>query len=319
VNLLKHKGGNAVMNLYIYGAGICGIKDKKLLEENRIPFKGFIDRKANEGMREVEGYPVISYEEFLEKHGEKEVIISMIDTDIREKVEKTLLDDNIPTILMTDLLETEKDVVVKNRNFIADYHISAMENYYERAERTLEIFWNKETYFRKYFDKLDLTNVVELACGRGRHVPQYIDKAGHITLVDILEKNIEICKERFKGSSKISYYVNNGYDLQAIADDSQTALFSYDAVVHFEILDIFNYLKECRRILKRGGAALIHHSNNTESYKVCFETAKSGRNYMTAQLFAHLCNRAGLVIINQKVIDWGGHKNLDCITLVQKE
>lgn len=48
------------------------------------------------------------------------------------------------------------------------------------------------------FQQLDLTNVVELACGRGRHVPMYIDKAGGVTLVDILQKNIEICQERFK-------------------------------------------------------------------------------------------------------------------------
>jgi len=40
---------------------------------------------------------------------------------------------------------------------------------------------------------------------------------------------------------------------------------------------------------------------------------------MTAQLFAHLCNRAGLEIVDQKVIDWGGHKDLDCITLARKE
>ncbi len=243
------------MDLYIYGAGICGIKDKILLEKNNIPFKGFIDRKAYEGMREMEGYPVVSYEEFLEKPGEKEVIISMIGTDIREEVEKKLSDDNISTVLITDLLETEKDEVAKNRKFIADYHVSTMDNYFDSAEKHLEIFWDKDTYFRKYFDKLDLTNVVELACGRGRHVPQYIDKAGHITLVDILEKNIEFCKERFKGFNKISYCVNNGYDLQAIANDSQTSLFSYDAVVHFEMMDIFNYLKECRRILRGGAGA----------------------------------------------------------------
>ncbi len=40
---------------------------------------------------------------------------------------------------------------------------------------------------------------------------------------------------------------------------------------------------------------------------------------MTAQLFAHLCNRAGLEIVDQKIIDWGRHKDLDCITLVRKE
>ena len=32
--------------------------------------------------------------------------------------------------------------------------------------------------------------MVELACGRGRHVLHYIDKAENVILVDILDKNI---------------------------------------------------------------------------------------------------------------------------------
>lgn len=40
---------------------------------------------------------------------------------------------------------------------------------------------------------------------------------------------------------------------------------------------------------------------------------------MSAQLFAHLCNRAELEIVEQKVINWGKHTNLDCITLVRKK
>lgn len=307
------------MDLYIYGAGKRGVNYGELLIEKGIHFKGFIDKKAHEGMREIKGHPVISYEEFIQCPGKKEAIISMIDMGIRSEVEKQLSYDNIPIILISDLLEKEEDVVVKNRNLVANYHIKQMDDYFDSAEETLDIFWNKNTYFRKYFDQLDLENVVELACGRGRHVSQYIEKAGHITLVDILEKNIDFCKNRFRDSNKLSYCVNNGYDLQQISDESQTSLFSYDAVVHFEMLDIFNYLKETHRILRGGGMALFHHSNNTESYKVSFETGKSGRSYMSAQLFAHLCNRAGLEVIEQKVISWDNYKNLDCITLTQKK
>lgn len=307
------------MNLYIYGAGKRGVKYGELLAEKGIPFKGFVDKRAHMEILEIKGQPVISYEEFIQIPGKKEVIISMQDMNIRSEVEQKLSNDNIPTILISDLLEKEKDVVSKNRNLVADYHVNLMDDYFDSAEETLDVFWNKDAYFRKYFDQLDLENVVELACGRGRHVPQYIEKAGHITLVDILEKNIEFCKERFKNFNKLSYYVNNGFDLRQISDESQTSLFSYDAVVHFEMLDIFNYLRETHRILRREGMALFHHSNNTESYKVSFETGKSGRSFMSAQLFAHLCNRAGLEIIEQKVISWGNHKNLDCITLVRKK
>lgn len=62
-------------------------------------------------------------------------------------------------------------------------------------------------------------------------------------------------------------------------------------------------LKETKRILRGNGLALFYHSNNTGLYKVSFEKGKSGRSFMSSQLFAHLCNRAGLEIIEQKVID----------------
>ncbi len=39
---------------------------------------------------------------------------------------------------------------------------------------------------------------------------------------------------------------------------------------------------------------------------------------MSKQLFAYLANRAGLTVLEQRVIDWG-KKDLDCITLVEKQ
>ena len=39
---------------------------------------------------------------------------------------------------------------------------------------------------------------------------------------------------------------------------------------------------------------------------------------MSAQLFAYLSNRAGLKVVEQKIINWGKSKDLDCITLVEK-
>ena len=56
------------------------------------------------------------------------------------------------------------------------------------------------------FCQLNLDYVIELAVGRGRHVPRYMEKANHITLVDILQKNIDFCRERFKDNDKIAYY-----------------------------------------------------------------------------------------------------------------
>lgn len=96
-----------------------------------------------------------------------------------------------------------------------------------------------------------------------------------------------------------------------------TSLFTYDSMVHFELIDIYSYFLETERILKKGGMALFHHSNNTENYMINFATGRYGRNYMSADIFAYLVNRAGLQVVEQHIIDWDMSPELDCITLVK--
>ena len=96
--------------------------------------------------------------------------------------------------------------VTFNREFCAQLHIDCMDQYFEDAEtiNSIKRFWGENSPFREKFIKLDLRNVIELACGRGRHVPHYLQKAGEVTLVDILEENIQ----KYLGK-KIGDYVKN--------------------------------------------------------------------------------------------------------------
>lgn len=63
---------------------------------------------------------------------------------------------------------------------------------------------------------------------------------------------------------------------------------------------------------------MFHHSNSTEDYRITYSTGTYGRNYMGKELFAYLSNRAGLIVLEQHVIDWNGKSELDCLTLVEK-
>lgn len=122
---------------------------------------------------------------------------------------------------------------------------------------------------------------------------------------------------RFSGADKISYVVNNGYDLSALPDDHYTSLFTYDSMVHFELLDISNYLKETYRILRPGGKALFHHSNNDSDYKASYDDAVESRSFMSKSIFAYLAYRAGFEIEEQRIVDWV-KPEIDCLTLVVK-
>lgn len=310
-------------NIILYGAGKKGKKVANILKRKNIDIMGFCDTNISGQKIEWGGgmLPVYSLGWLVENREDCLVIVTIADYYERSKVEKNLKENGIEYTTVEALLnEDSSNIIEGNRKYIADYHLNEMENYFTIAELdgSIQIFWGKESKFRELFAFLDLDCVVELACGRGRHVPQYIESANEVILIDILDKNIEFCKERFRNISKIQYYVNNGHDLEKLASNSCSAFFTYDAMVHFEMLDIFEYLKETRRVLKPGGRALFHHSNNTVDYRVTFSTGTQGRNYMSKQLFAYLANRAGLEVLEQKVIDWGGIKGLDCLSLVEK-
>lgn len=315
----KQKGIKVMEKFIIYGAGECGrnwlefLNYKKMQEHVHC----FVDRNA-ESIKDIDGVLVLTFEETLEL--DFPYFISMKNPQIRKEIENTLKFANKKYASSIEDIARfcGEDMVSFNRDYCAYCHINA--SYFERAEQSdwLNTFWDKNGDFYKMFIHLDLSNVIELACGHGRHVPMYCLLSGHITLVDILKDNIIFCKERFKDKTNISYYCNNGFNLSDLNNNVYTSLFTYDAMVHFEMLDIASYLKEFYRVLVPGGYALIHHSNNTADYTAAFGNGLAQRSYMSADIFAYLAYRSGFEIVEQKIIDWEGEKDLDCITLLRK-
>lgn len=309
--------------LILYGAGKEGHLILKLFEENlSIPVECFCDQSHDKQKCLVMGKSVYSLQDVLYKYPDAVFIICVRAEDSQQEIEKMFINHNAKNRIYTmwDIYYGSEGNTEKRRLYCAACHETRMSTYFEKAETeaSQNVFWGENSEFNRMFRLLDLDETVELACGRGRHVPHYINQAGHIILVDILDSNIDYCKERFKNQDKISYYVNNGYDLKQIVDSSCTALFTYDSMVHFESIDIYYYLLETSRILVKGGRALFHHSNNHKDYQASFQNAVHGRNYMSASLFAHFADRAGLKVLQQITIDWGKERNLDAITLVEK-
>lgn len=246
------------MKIVLYGAGRRGKACYQFLKNNNYEdmIYAFCDKNANE-IRNIEDKKVYLLKELPE---EDSLIYCLTIKDAEEKkriqkelgVKKCIEFEELPELLGVDKVQF-------NRGFCAYIHEVNMHDYFEKAEteESLDLFWNKNSDFYKMFKKLDLANVIELACGKGRHVSHYMDEAGTITLVDILEQNINICKRRFSNIGKVKFYKNDGYDLKELEANTYTSLFTYDAMVHFELLDIYEYLKDIYRVLKRGGYGLI--------------------------------------------------------------
>jgi ubiquinone/menaquinone biosynthesis C-methylase UbiE len=190
--------------------------------------------------------------------------------------------------------------------------------YYQQAEAWLSFFWSADKPVRKYFDRLDLSRTIELACGHGRHAAQCLDRVGEITLVDVNESNVDHCRARFTENAKVRFMVNNGHDLQGLGDGGYTALYSYDSMVHFDLLDVIDYIRDMRRVLVPGGLALLHVSNNMENPGGFYQQNARWRNFGSVDVVRHVAERLDMPCIAHETMDWGGSRNVDGLVLLER-
>lgn len=192
------------------------------------------------------------------------------------------------------------------------------ETYHRRAEADMERKWTTCVHPFLKGRNIDYEQTIDFACGYGRNAAKLADLATHVTLVDVNQDNIEHCRSKFRDGRKFSIVQNNGYDISELKDEGYTFVYSFDAMVHFDVELIICYLNEFRRVLRPGGHAFVHHSNYAERPGADFRTNPSWRNYMTAGLFEHLALKAGFAEVEQQVIDWGGTPEIDCLSLARK-
>lgn len=190
--------------------------------------------------------------------------------------------------------------------------------YYADAEKWTFLFWSEGTAFRTFFDRLNLEATLELACGHGRHAAQIIDRVGRLVLMDVQAPNIEVCRQRLGARANVMCIVNNGFNFSPVEDASITAIYCYDAMVHFDPDVVAEYLKDTYRVLVGAGMALYHHSNYAAPRERHYGQNPHARNHMTKDLFADLARSAGLEIVDQRVIPWGFERELDCVSLVRR-
>ena len=192
------------------------------------------------------------------------------------------------------------------------------QTYYGDNEQYMEDQWNWFIW-RKIKD-FDLSHVVDLACGYGRNTVKLLPHAGHVSLVDVNPDAIAKCRERFAAAGdKVSYHLTEGKELVGIADASVTAIYSWDAMVHFEQEVMDAYAREFARVLKPGGQGFIHHSNyGAIGAPRHWQDNPSWRSNTSAASVAAALAAAGLEVIDQELQSWNWVDDLDCKTRFRK-
>jgi SAM-dependent methyltransferase len=161
--------------------------------------------------------------------------------------------------------------------------------------------------------------ILEIAPGFGRATQFLKDLCDALIVVDLTERCIAACRERFASDRHIEYHVNDGRSLDAVPDASIDFVFSYDSLVHAERDVMQAYLEQLGRKLRPDGVGWFHHSNlgsfrdaATGSLRV--ENPHWRAESMSAADFVAFCDAAGLVCLSQELIGWGGEVLNDCFS-----
>jgi ubiquinone/menaquinone biosynthesis C-methylase UbiE len=219
---------------------------------------------------------------------------------------------------MKDEINPQQDILTSKALDVAKDWVES--SYYELAEQNnwLDIFWNADYPFMRLFNKLDHSSILELACGRGRHSMKMQNEPNEKWVTDVNNTNVDFCKNRFIDDPLYHVFLCNGIDLRPMGDASLTAVFCYDAMVHFDCEVVSSYLRDTFRVLKSGGRALLHHSNYSGNPGGDYRDNPHWRNFMTASLFFHFACKAGFKVVESNIITWGTTIGLDGLTLLEK-
>ena len=177
------------------------------------------------------------------------------------------------------------------------------------------------TIFPRIQSFLPSRRILEVAPGFGRCTTFLKDLCDTLIVVDLSEKCIRTCQERFHDSNNIEYHVNDGISLDMLDDGSIDFIFSWDSLVHADKTVMKAYIGQFSRILKIGGSAFIHHSNMGEyvdwkTGKLTHENMHWRDETMDASRFLQYSSEAGLHCVLQEKVNWRENFLNDCFSVV---
>ncbi len=153
-------------------------------------------------------------------------------------------------------------------------------------------------------------NVLEIGPGAGRWTETLQHISQHLIVVDLSDKCIELCQQRFADARNMEFHVNDGKSLKGIPDASVDFVWSFDVFVHIAPATIDQYLAEVSRELTPGGRGIIHH---VKAATPRADGDRGWRSSMTAELFATMLRQHGLTLVTQ-FDSWGADGQFDVKT-----
>lgn len=174
--------------------------------------------------------------------------------------------------------------------------------------------WKKkliQKMLKKYISKGSV--VLEIGPGGGRWSNILKTRSSRLILADISKNCLQVCKKRFEDEKNIDYFLIKDGKLDFIEEGSLHHIWAYDVFVHINPTEIEEYVKQFRKLLKKNGVAVIHHSGTYESEA---DAGSGFRSHMDKDFFKKLVVNNGMKIIEQNTEL--PHKPGDVISVFKK-
>jgi SAM-dependent methyltransferase len=206
------------------------------------------------------------------------------------------------------------DVSWNQRSWDGDY------DWNEKGEEWSEPWGGSEAqWFGSLYPRLHrffpVGNLLEIAPGYGRWTSYLLDYVkGNYVGIDLAEKCISYCEERFSGQSNASFYCNDGLSLDRAEDGQFDMVFSFDSLVHADLDVHQRYVPQIIRKLTPNGVAFVHHSNWAGSGSSKTNIHYRAEDVSAAAYASIVCEGGGHVLI-QECINWRTDEKIDAFTL----
>jgi SAM-dependent methyltransferase len=221
-------------------------------------------------------------------------------------------------------VDTVIQEIVKWKTVLQCAHThNVSKGYFVDAEPYIDVQWNQIIW--PLIHNLDFTCILDLACGHGRNSEYLRRLTRNMHLVDINKSCLDACIARFgncKDGTTFTYHLTTGNNLATVSNASISLVYSWDSMVHFDKLVVWDYLVEIKRVLRSGGTAFLHHSNLGEkSPNSDWATNPGTRSDMSADLMRIYASQLELDIVSQhkqgRAQGWG-EDDLDCVSICHK-
>jgi SAM-dependent methyltransferase len=169
---------------------------------------------------------------------------------------------------------------------------------------------------------LPAAHILEIAPGHGRWTQYLLRYCDRLSAVDLSDKCIQVCRQRFASATNLALHVNDGLHLDMIADGTCDLVFTFDSLVHAELDVIEAYLRQFAGKLTPNGVVFLHHSNLKESPGLAAQAPHSSSHWRAPSVSAadvrRIATESGLACVSQEKINWGVPECIDCLTVLTR-